>query len=102
MFGIPDVLTAILCLLSMLANIIEGAVVAVINALIVSLAGWVSLLALLLPGMPDRPSGPPPEVVQWFNWFFPTAAFLVAFWSVVGIWLTVLAIRWVLRLSRVL
>jgi hypothetical protein len=52
--------------------------------------------------MPTSPDAPPPEVVKWFNFFFPTSQFLAAFAVVVSIWLSVLVIRWGLKLVKML
>jgi hypothetical protein len=97
-FDIGDIFSEILCLLSVLANIIEGAVVAFVNVFIISIGGWLQLLAAVLPGMPPTPSGSAPEAVSWANWIIPIPAMVVVVSLLLTLWLTIIGIRAALRL----
>lgn len=102
LWGISDVFDQLVCLLSALANIIVGSIVAFINLLIIALGGWLAMLALLLPTMPDAPTGQTPEVLQWINWLFPLAQYVGLLSIMLALWLTMIGVRAALRFLRAL
>ena len=102
LWGIGDVFDQIVCLLAALANIIVGSIIAFLNLIIIAAAGWLAVLALLLPGMPDAPTGQTPEVLQWINWLFPLAQYVGLLSIMLALWLTMIGVRAALRFLRAL
>jgi hypothetical protein len=90
------------CLLATLANIFLGCLVAFLNLLILAAAGWLTLLAVLLPDMPDAPSGQTPAALAWANWFYPIGDALQCFAVALALWIGVMGVRAALRMLRAL
>lgn len=94
--------TAILCLLAVIANILLGCLVEFMNILILSVAGWIQLIAAVLPEMPDEPNVPSSGVIVWLNWLFPVASFVALIGVALTMWIAVLGVRVSLRFLRAL
>jgi uncharacterized membrane protein len=99
---LEQIFAALLCLLSELGNIILGCLVAFLNLIIVSAAGWLSVLAALLPNMPNAPTGQTPQALAWANWFYPIGDALQCFAVALALWLGVMGVRAALKMLRAL
>ena len=71
-----------------------------VNAVLAAFAAAWTLAAALLPSMGDSPALGNPQWLGWLNWFFPVGELLALLTSAVGIWVSFLAIRYLLRLIR--
>ena len=95
-------INAILCLLSQFAYLVKAGIILVLNLLIVSVSGWLELLALLLPPMPSAFSAPSSGVLGWLNWVVPIGPLAAGLATVISLWVSFLGVRWALRIIRVL
>lgn len=71
-----------------------------VNALLAAVVAAYALAMTLLPGMSDAPALGSPTWLKWLNWFFPVGDLLGILTGLVVMWLTFLAVRYLLRLVR--
>lgn len=102
LWGIGDVFDQLVCLLAALGNIIVGSVIAFLNLLILAAAGWLAILAALLPEMPGPSTSQTPEVLQWLNWLFPVAGYVGLMSIMLTLWISMIGVRAALRFLRAL
>jgi hypothetical protein len=62
-------------------------------------AAYMAALALL-PSMPSVPSIGHPAWLDWLSWFYPVGDLLAGLTTMVTIWISFLAVRYVLKLVR--
>jgi hypothetical protein len=71
-----------------------------VNGLLAALAAAYTAAIALLPSMSDAPSIGTPTWLGWLNWFYPVGALVDGLVGLVGLWVSFLAVRYVLRLVR--
>jgi len=73
-----------------------------VNAVGVAVIAAYTAALALLPSMPDAPSLGHPAWLDWLSWFYPVGDLLAGLTTMVTMWITFLAVRYVLRLVRAL
>lgn len=97
-----DILAKILCVIQSLASIIEYAIVATLNLLIIALSGALTLLLPLLPSMPAFPDVTTLGSFSWFAYFVPISSFAALGATALTIFVAVFAVRIPLRWIKAL
>jgi hypothetical protein len=85
--------------IELIGSFIVFGVEAVLSAFFAALAGVWILVVAILPSMPQAPSLSG-QWLGWLNWFYPVGDLLGGLAAMVAIWLTFLAVRFVLRFIR--
>jgi hypothetical protein len=84
-----------------MGDLLLGALVSVVNALVVALAAFLAGVLSLLPTLPD-----PPDVggqwMSWLNWIVPVGTMLATLTAFVVIWVSFLLVRVALKWARAL
>jgi hypothetical protein len=94
-------LNAILCVLQNLALSVLAVIVMAVNALVLSVSGYIDALGLLLPSMPTAPGQLDGGVLQWLGWAGVLQLVGVVV-SIVGVLVLLLPVRVALRWVKVL
>jgi hypothetical protein len=97
-----DYLRDILCAILNLGAIIIDLLVAAINALIVAIGVALAFFITLLPTLPDAPDPPDSGVLAILNWFIPVVPLLAFATTAIGLWVTFLLIKIALNWLRAL
>jgi hypothetical protein len=95
-----DFLSKILNVLTHLPDAVLWGVETAINALLDGAAVVITAALGLLPHMPDLPSVGDPQWLHWLNWVYPVGALLGVIVGCVTMYVTFLAVRYVLKLLR--
>jgi len=81
---------------------ILAVIILAVNALVAGIGALLAALIFLLPDMPDHPPAVDSGVLGTINWIVPVGQ-LISVWAIIlGLWLTILAIRIALKWVRAL
>jgi hypothetical protein len=79
--------------------LLAGAIT-ILNAILAGVGALVTGLFALLPTMPETTELGSPEWLRWLNWFLPVTAILGLMATTVLLYVSYLAVRWLLQLLR--
>lgn len=79
---------------------IAGALIEVLNAIILTIAAVVAAALSLLPAMPTRPAVPEDGVVGMINFLLPLEGWLAIAIASLAALVTFFVIRWLLSIAR--
>lgn len=97
-----SLLTEILCVLEQMAAAIIGLLVVMVNAMIVGLAAFLSVILALLPEMPEPPGAPSSGVLQVVNFIVPLAPLAALLVTMGALFLGFIAVRMALNWLKAL
>lgn len=95
-------LKLILCALQTLAAAIGVLLVKVINLVIVALGGFIQLVLLILPPMPDPPAKPDDGALGFINWVLPLGGLVGGLMTFVTLWALIVVGRVALKWAKAL
>ena len=94
-------LTSILCGVAAMGQMVLWGVVTGWNLIMAAIGAALAAAMALLPRMNDAPaiSG---EWIGWMNWFLPVGAMLSIFTAGITMYLVFMAVRYILRIAKMI
>jgi hypothetical protein len=90
-------LNAILCVLQNVALSFFAVLLMAFDEIIVSVGGYIDLLAVLLPSMPAPVTPPANSVLVWITWAYPLGDALATLTAISTVLIAIMAVRIALR-----
>jgi hypothetical protein len=97
-----SLLTTLVSTVAAFGQLCMWALVSSLNLLLAAIGTTVSAALGLLPTMSNAPALGTPTWLSWLTWFYPVGGLIAGLTTAVGIWISYLAIRYILRLVRAL